>query len=141
MSVDGKWESWVDASAKSGHVVIDIQLQNGHVGGLDVCNKIPEGEHVESFYGVVESFYGVIEGGVVYAIDGHCKLVACDGGYNKVGVPRLLFGKVGGTCLFGGRSGGGSIDGILGGSCCRDVECCPIVLKVENRVPKGKEWP
>ncbi len=119
---------------KSGHVVNDIQLQNGHVGGSDVCNKIPDGD-------CVESIYGVIEGGVVYVIDGHCKLVACDGGYDKVGVPRLLFGKVGGTCLFAGRSGGEGIDGILGGSCCRDVECHPVVLKVENRVPKGKEWP
>ncbi len=100
----------------------------------------------------VESFCGIIEGSVVYVINGHHKMVACDGGYNKVGVPCLLFGKVGGTCLFAGRSGGGGVDRILGGSCHRDVKCGPVALKVEDRVleegqgvlvhvPKGKERP
>ncbi len=43
---------------KLGHVVVDIQLQNGCIGGLDVCNKISEGD-------CIESFCEVIEGGVV----------------------------------------------------------------------------
>jgi hypothetical protein len=108
---------------KLGHVVVDIQLQNGCVGGLDVCNKIPEGD-------CVESFCGVIKGNVVYIVNGRLELVACDGGYDEVGVPCLLFGEVGGACLFAGGSGGRGVDQILGGSCRWDVECGPIALKV-----------
>ncbi len=112
---------------KLGHVVVDIRLRNGCVGGLDVCNKIPEAD-------CIESFCGVIKGGVVYVVDGRRKLVACDGDYDVIGVPRLLFGKVGGTCLFVGGSGSGGVDGILGGSCRRYVECGSVVLKVEGMV-------
>ncbi len=78
-------------------------------------NKIPDGN-------CIKSFCGVIKGSVVYVVDDCHELVACDGGYNKVGVPRLSFGKVGGTCLFAGGSGGWGIDGILGRSCRRDVK-------------------
>ncbi len=92
------------------HVVINILLQNSRLGGLDGCNKIPE-------RGCVESFCGVIKGSVVYVVGGRRELVVCDGGYDKGGAPRLLFGKVSGTCLFAGRSVGGGVDGILGGSC------------------------
>ncbi len=70
---------------KLGHVFIDIWLQNGCVGGSDVCNKVLEGD-------CVESFCGVIKGGVVYIINGCRKMVACDSGYNEVSVPRILFG-------------------------------------------------
>ncbi len=104
---------------KCGHVVVNIRLQNGHVGGLDVCNKVPEGD-------CIESFFGVIKCGIVYVLDDCCKMVMCDGGCDKVDVPRLLFGKVGGMCLFAGGSGGRGVDGILGGSCHRDVECSPV---------------
>ncbi len=110
-----------------GHVVVDIWLHNGWVGGLDVCNKVPERD-------LVESFCGVIKGGVVNVVDGCRKLVVCDGGHDKAGVLRLLFGKVSGMCLFPDGSGGRGIDGILGGSCRWDVKCGPIVLKVEDSV-------
>jgi hypothetical protein len=76
---------------KLGHVVVDIRLRNGCIGGSDVCTKILEGDHVESFC-------GVIKGSIVYVIDGRRKLVACDGGYGEVGFPCLSFGEVGGTC-------------------------------------------
>jgi hypothetical protein len=92
-----------------------------------VCNKIPEGD-------CIESFCGVIKGGVVYIVDGRRKLVMCDGGYNKVGVPCLSFSKVGGAFLFAGRSSGRVVDRIFGGGCCRDVKCSPVALKVEDRV-------
>jgi hypothetical protein len=115
---------------KLAHVVVDIQLQNGRVGGSDVCNKTPEED-------CIESFCGVIEGGVVNVVNGHRKLVACDGGYDKVGVPHLLFGKVGGTCLFVGRSGGGGIDRTLGGSCRRDVKCGPGCIESRGQGPGG----
>ncbi len=87
----------------------------------------------------MESFCGVIEGSVVYIVDGRCKLVACDGGYNKIGVPCLSFGEVGGACFFSGGSGGGGVDQILGRSSRQDVKCGPIALKVEDRVLEEAE--
>jgi hypothetical protein len=127
-SVGGKWECWVDAGGELGHVVVNIRLQNGRVGGSDVCdNKTLEGDHIGPFS-------GVIEGRVVYIIDGCHELVVCDGGYDKVGVPCLVFGKIGGSCLFAGGSSGGGIGKILGGSSRWYDECGPIALKVEDRV-------
>ncbi len=91
-----------------------------------MCNKISKGDRVESFS-------GVIKGGVVYVVDGHRKLIVCDGGYDKVGVPCLAFGKVVGLCLFACGSGGG-VDGILGGGSHWDDKCSPVALKVDDRV-------
>ncbi len=82
----------------------------------------------------IESFCGVIKGDVVNVVDGCRVLVTCDSGYVEVDVPRHLFSKVGGKCLFAGGSSGGGIDGILGESCRWDVKCGPVALKVEDRV-------
>ncbi len=38
--VDGKWEMGVDAHVKLGHVIVNVQLRDGSIGGPDVCNKI-----------------------------------------------------------------------------------------------------
>ncbi len=92
-----------------------------------MCNKILEGD-------CIESFCGVIEGGIVDIVDGHRELAVCDGGYDEVGVPCHLFGKVVGTCLFAGGSGGGGVYGILGGRCFWDAKCGPVALKIEDRV-------
>jgi hypothetical protein len=92
-----------------------------------VGNEILEG-------GCIESFSGVIKCGIVDIIDGRCKLVVCDGGHNKVGVPCFLFGEVGCSCLFAYRSSGGGVDGILGGNGHGNGERGPVALKVEDRV-------
>ncbi len=38
--VNGKWKMGVNASVELGHVIIDVQLQDGCVGGPDVCDEI-----------------------------------------------------------------------------------------------------
>ncbi len=38
--VDSKWKMGVDARVELGHVIFDVRLQDGCVGGPDVCNEI-----------------------------------------------------------------------------------------------------
>ncbi len=38
--VDGTWKMGVYACVELSHVIVDVWLQDGCVGGLDVCDKI-----------------------------------------------------------------------------------------------------
>ena len=76
----------------------------------------------------------VVKHGVVNVVDGCRKLVAGDGCHNQVCIPGLSFGKVDSAGCFVGGSSSRGIDGILRGSGCGNDKCCPIVLKVEDRV-------
>jgi hypothetical protein len=130
--VDSEWEGGFHAGDQLGHVVVNIRLQNGLIGGLDVSDKIPLGD-------CVETFGGVIERGVEYIINGSQKLVAGDGCYDQVGIPGPLSSKAGGVGCFAGRSSSGGVDGILRGSGCGDDKRDPIALKVEDRVLEEAE--
>ncbi len=52
--VDNKRKKCVDTSVELGHVVVDVRLQNGPIGGADVHNEITEGDPVEALGGAVE---------------------------------------------------------------------------------------
>ena len=91
--VDSKWERRFDAGDKFGHVVVNVRLGNRSIGAANVSDKVAKGD-------CIETFGGVIEFRIIHIVDGHHKLVACDGADDDVGIPRLLFGKVGGTSCF-----------------------------------------
>ncbi len=117
----------VNAGVELDHVVVNVWLQDCCVGGANMRNQVMEGDHVEALGGVVES-------SVVYVVNGGGKLVACDGCNDEVGVPGLLFCKVGGSCCFVSWDCGWWIDRIVGGSGRGDGESCAVALEVKDWV-------
>ena len=109
------------------HVVVDVRLRDGGVGGTNMRDEFAEPYGIEALDGVVKSR-------VVYVIDGCSELVACDGGNDKIHVPSLSFGEVGCACCFAGRECGRLIDGIVGGHGIGDFECRTVALEVQDRV-------
>ncbi len=47
--VDSKREGWFNAGDELSHVVIDVRLQNGCIGGSDVGEEIPLGDCIVTF--------------------------------------------------------------------------------------------
>ncbi len=123
--VDGTWKMGVYACVELSHVIVDVWLQDGRVGGLDVCDKITQGDRVESFDWVIKC-------GIVDVVDRGRELIARDGRDDKVSVPCFSFGEVGCLCCFAGRNCGRSVDGVIRGGCCGDGECCAVALQVED---------
>ena len=129
----------VDAGVEVDHVVVDVWLRDGSVGGTNVCDEVAERDGVEALSGVVKSR-------VIYVVDGCCELVACDGGNDEIGIPRFLFDEVGGACCFAGRECSRCVDGIIGQRRVGDVDVgtgqgLEEARDVLCRGPKGKEWP
>jgi hypothetical protein len=96
-----KWEERFDSGDKSGHVVINIGLENHCIGAANVSDEATKGN-------CVETFGGVIKFRIVNTVDGSHKSVACDGVDDDVCVPRLVLGKVGSSSSFASRSGKGN---------------------------------
>ncbi len=85
--VDGKRKRRVDGGVEFSHVVVDFGLADRRIGGANMRNELAERDRVETFGGVIEPR-------IVDVVDGGGKLIACDGGHDKIRVPRFAFGDV-----------------------------------------------
>jgi hypothetical protein len=125
--VDGKWEGSFDAGVQLGHVVVDVRLGDQCVGGSDVGDEVPEGYRLETLGGIVEQ-------GIIYVVNCRCKLVACDGADDDVGIPCLAVGKVGSSSCFLRGCGSRWIERIFRWSSGQNDECGAVALEVKNWV-------
>ncbi len=125
-SVDGKGEARVDARMEVSHVVIQIRFADLGVGGEDVHD---EGAEIDG----IETFGGVIKNSVVYVVDCHRKLVACDGEDHLVSVPCLTCSSVGDVQFLAVGGCGAGWDYWVGRRFnLWDVECLPFACQVDG---------
>jgi hypothetical protein len=80
MGVNRKWEHGVNLCHRILHVVVNDWLQDCCLEPVDVGHQIAEGNGVQSFGWVVKCR-------VVNVVDGHGKLVTCDGAHDEVSLP------------------------------------------------------
>jgi hypothetical protein len=104
--VDSKWEGRCDASDKFCHVVVNVRLGYCCICAANVSDDVATGDCVETFGGVIKFC-------IINIVNGHRKLVMCDGVGDDVCVPRLAFGKVGSSSSFTSRISDGWIDGVF----------------------------
>ncbi len=84
-----QWYDWVDAGVEFHEVVIQVGLADLGIRCQDVCDKRMQINTIEAFDWIVQ--YGIVD-----AVDGGGKLVACDGEDQAIGQPCLVSGSVGG---------------------------------------------